>query len=486
MKHSRFDGLLRLMMIGAMMLGAACADSGSVASPDGGAPWSGADGDTDGDADTDGDTDADADGDTDADADGDTDTDADTATGSGGGSDTETETETETDRGTGGTDGDTDADTDTDTDGDTDADTDGDTDTDTDTDADIDTETDSGTGIPADGGDPDDAGPGGDAGDTDVCESVAVQAEVDPVYLVFAFDVSGSMGQGDLPWHDQSLKWDPISQATRAFLEDPASEGYFASMTFFPQGGRDDWCVDKSYVDPDVPMTALPSETFGVAMDAILEDEWAGWTPTVHVMNGIIEYILESREDAPGEYTIVLVTDGYPQGCTNTGNDLPGVVAAAQLGVAVAVDTYVIGVNNPPIEGAPDTVSNLGEIAAAGNTESAFIIDTGDPDQTALDFAAAIEAIRGATFACTVAIPPPPDDREFDKQKVRVTYSSDGGETELVYDPTCAESNAWRYDDPEQPTQIVLCEETCGALQNDRSGALEVEFSCVDTIIIII
>jgi hypothetical protein len=29
------------------------------------------------------------------------------------------------------------------------------------------------------------------------------------VHLAFAFDVSGSMGQGDEPWHDRTLKWDP-------------------------------------------------------------------------------------------------------------------------------------------------------------------------------------------------------------------------------------------------------------------------------------
>ena len=47
------------------------------------------------------------------------------------------------------------------------------------------------------------------------CASAHAEAELLPVYLAFAFDVSGSMGKGDKPWHDRTLKWDPVVAAIR-------------------------------------------------------------------------------------------------------------------------------------------------------------------------------------------------------------------------------------------------------------------------------
>src|SRR5690349_19260576 len=55
------------------------------------------------------------------------------------------------------------------------------------------------------------AGSGGtvDAGELDVdgaanaCATIGATASLEPLHLVFAFDVSGSMGKGDEPWHDK-------------------------------------------------------------------------------------------------------------------------------------------------------------------------------------------------------------------------------------------------------------------------------------------
>lgn len=330
-----------------------------------------------------------------------------------------------------------------------------------------------------------DGGISGDAGkgdsDMDVCESVAVQAEVDPAYLAFAFDISGSMGAGDEPWHDQTLKWEPLTEATQAFLEDPGSAGFFASMTFFPR--ELDKCEDSGYIEPDVPMTALPSNVFGAAMQDSIADGWGGGTPTRHVMAGVLGFVSQSRALNPGTYVVVLVTDGYPTGCSD--NSIDSVVTVAEGGVDLGIVTYIIGLNNPPIQGAPDTTASLGEIAAGGGTGDAFIIDTGDPRQTASDFASVIEQIRNSTIACTVSIPPPPDNRAFDKQKVRVVVTSAGSDTELVYNPSCDGDNAWRYDNPEQPSSIVLCDSTCTALQENPAASLSVEFACRNIIVIV-
>ncbi|MGK3994235.1 vWA domain-containing protein [Sorangium sp. So ce1024] len=348
-------------------------------------------------------------------------------------------------------------------------------------------------GTSGSGGSPDIGGPGpGSSGSGDgsptggdgTCASQSAAASLQPVYLAFAFDVSGSMGKGDKDWHDKALKWDPVVAATKQFFADPGSEGLTASLTFFP--AEDDKCSTDTYTTPDVPLTPLPSDAFAEAIDAVepkTKNDWRGDTPTSWVMRGTSEFIEAQRAQTPGKYAIVLVTDGYPQGCDRASDTIDAVVADAREALANNVPTYVIGVGNPPLPGAPDTVSNLDQIAVAGGTEGAVLIDTGDPSQTTAAFKAAVDRIRSASVSCTLGIPPAPDGRTFDKEKVRVLYASgDGSPASLPYDQSCATKDAWRYDEPANPTQIVLCDGTCAVVQADPAAALSVDFTCESVI----
>ena len=38
--------------------------------------------------------------------------------------------------------------------------------------------------------------------------------------------------------------------------------------------------------------------------------------------------------------------------------------------------------------------------------------------------------------------------------------------------------NAWYYDDPAHPTKIVLCDATCGAIEVDSTGEIDVQLGC--------
>lgn len=324
--------------------------------------------------------------------------------------------------------------------------------------------------------------------DGGACATVRASAERKPVHLAFAFDVSGSMGKGDEDWHDKSLKWDPVVKATRALFEaapgaDQASSGLSASLTFFP--AEDDKCEAASYAMPDVPMTPLPSPAFGEAIAAIepkSEDDWRGGTPTLFALQGTRTFIEQQRQMQPGTYAIVLVTDGYPQGCDDEEDSIEAVMAEAELARAAGISTYVIGVANPKIEDAPDTVSDLGKIAAAGGTERAFLIDTGDPEATTQAFDAALERIREATVSCNLAIPIAPDGRPFDKRKVVVQSSVSGVRGALPFDPHCTMANGWRYDDEANPKEIVLCPTACAAVEHEVSARVDVDFACEDVL----
>jgi hypothetical protein len=317
-------------------------------------------------------------------------------------------------------------------------------------------------------------GSGADSGGA--CASQSAKAEVLPVYLAFAFDRSGSMGKLDKAWHDPALKWNPVATATKAFFTDPASAGLSASLTFFPDQSNVR-CTVAAYTMPDVPMTELPSEVPGAAIDTVGSQDWLGGTPTLYAIRGVISFVQARQQATPGRYVIVLVTDGYPEGCDDD-DDMISAVSAEVSAVAATIPTYVIGVANPPISGAPETVVNLTQVAMAGGTGQAYIINTGDPIKTTTSFKAAVDSIRGAAISCDARIPPAPAGSTFDKQKVAVSYTSGGSKTALTYDAACSAGNSWHYDDPANPTQVVLCPSTCSAIQADPNAALSVEFSC--------
>jgi len=119
-------------------------------------------------------------------------------------------------------------------------------------------------------------------------------------------------------------------------------------------------------------------------------------------------------------------------------------------------------------------------VAERGGTESAFVIDTGNPEDTSARFKEVVDSIRETSFSCAVHIPDPPEGKAFDPTKVNVVYTNTVGETPLVRDDNCAADFAWRYDDPNDPDSIEMCESVCEAIKNDHEnqGELSVQFGC--------
>jgi hypothetical protein len=317
---------------------------------------------------------------------------------------------------------------------------------------------------------------------SNTCATVTTGVDLQPVHLAFAFDVSGSMGNGDRPYYDRTLKWDPVVSATKSFFASDGAKGLSASLTFFPGPNESKICSSSEYDQPDVAFTALPSPAFASAIDAIApknDSDWRSGTPTLAVMQGTAKFVANARGQEDGRYAIVLVTDGYPQLCSGDANKVDSVVAEAKVQLGNDLPTYVIGVANPAGKGGPDTVSDLHRIAAAGGTSKAVLIDTGNPAATASAFSAAIEQIRQATISCELTIPSEAEaGRAFDKSSVAVNYDGAAGPTKLIYDKACSGSMGWHYDDVNNPTQIVLCDQTCNTVRKDSTAKLGVEFAC--------
>jgi hypothetical protein len=317
------------------------------------------------------------------------------------------------------------------------------------------------------------------------CASSTARAELQGIELAFAFDVSGSMGKGDEPYHDRQLKWDPVVEASLSFFESEAIERVSASLVFFPtDADEDERCDVSSYARPDVELQELPSTDFRSAIVAITpedEDDWRGGTPTLAVLRATIGRV--NNLDAgvtSNKRAVVLVTDGTPQGCSEEDDSIDN-LANTVSELRKEVPVYVVGVANPITEeepDPPDNVSSLDLIAQAGGTNLPFLINTGDPQATIAAFSQAINSIRNQALSCEVAIPDPPTGMTLDINKVNVTVTSDGNVSALVYSEDCADPEAWRFDDEESPSAITLCPASCERTKSMQAATLDVEFGC--------
>jgi hypothetical protein len=267
------------------------------------------------------------------------------------------------------------------------------------------------------------------------CGSDSQSANVKPLVLMFTFDVSGSMGEGSTACYDRTLKWEPVVAATKAFFADAGSAGISATLTFFPgpdpnpdndgQGGMGGntldpaLCLGDAYTTPSVPLTELPSPAFAAALDAydplLSGTAWRIGTPTGPGLEGTIAQIEALKITQPdNKYVIVLVTDGAPALCDNATNDIDNVATILAGAAQDGIPTYVIGVDNPVVAdmggggmgGMGGTqceplANNLQALAEGGGTDTALIIDTGDPLKTSADFKTARIPLLGAYLTKT-------------------------------------------------------------------------------------
>jgi hypothetical protein len=97
------------------------------------------------------------------------------------------------------------------------------------------------------------------------------------------------------------------------------------------------------------------------------------------------------------------------------------------------------------------------------------------------DMATAV--VADAKISCEYPIPPPPDGQTIDSTKVNVLHTPSGGNPNTIYNvPTgtagCGTTGGWYFDVQTAPTKIIMCANTCAALQGDPGGKVEVLFGC--------
>jgi hypothetical protein len=302
------------------------------------------------------------------------------------------------------------------------------------------------------------------------CGTVKQKAQPLPVEILFGIDTSFSM--------DFESKWTSLSAALTSFVNDPASAGLDLGIQFFPLR---ETCDVAGYEALAVPVG--PQSTVGpLISQAIAAKMMAGGTPTVQILEGLVAYLQANPPMAGVKPIIVLATDGIPDSTClavpdgGTTNSLANAeaVAAAAFGGSSSIPTFVIGVGSD--------LTALNGLAAAGGTGSATLVsvgaDAGNPEQA---FVNALNAIRQQALPCEFAIP---SGTMLTPSETNVDYTPGTGATEsLVYVASSsgcsmAPTNGWYFDNPTNPTQVVLCSGACNVVKADPNGEVSVVLGC--------
>jgi hypothetical protein len=310
-----------------------------------------------------------------------------------------------------------------------------------------------------------------------ICAGQVSEAEHVELDMLIAMDGSGSMKDavdGGAP------KWDLVVAALDAFVNDQKSAGIGAGLTYF--GAPDGYdagdlvvsCDPADYARSAVGVDVLPRNAAAIAssLSAYVPQ---GGTPTRPALEGVVQQAHAWGSLHPSHrLIIVLATDGEPNDCDSTVEAVAS-IAATVVRETPSIATYVIGVGS--------NLSSLDQIAGAGGTGRAYVVDTGQG--TTASFLAALNAIRGeAALPCTYQLPPATALKKLDYERVNVDYTpgATGSTMPLLQVPdraSCAAAiNGWYYDNPRMPTSIALCPTSCTTVQSDPAGRIQVRVGC--------
>jgi hypothetical protein len=323
-------------------------------------------------------------------------------------------------------------------------------------------------------------GGAGTGGIRNECAALTLDGEPMPIDMYLMFDQSSSMGDPLAGSSPPSSWWQAAQKGVTSFVKDPRADGSrpgYAPMSvgiqFFPLDGQEPQSCMADYQTPEVELGLLPGNAGAVAA-AVQKHQPTSFTPTAAALNGAIAHMKEWARAHPYHApVVVLVTDGFPTECEP--RDLTDIaqIAKSALTVEPKVRTAVVGFNLPGGE-------NLNEIAAAGGTNKAFLINGGD---VASQFVDAMLNISFPSEVCTFSVPTPPQGQVLDVSQVVVTYTSSATMVEVpvprlngLGDCGLNMDEGWFYDSPMTPTQIDLCPGTCA---NVPRGSLRVSTGCV-------
>ena len=300
------------------------------------------------------------------------------------------------------------------------------------------------------------------------------------IYVVF--DVSGSMATKD---DGTTMRIDAVRGALLTFLNDPASSGIGVGIGYFgtqPLSCACTSCNPADYATPALTIAPLPGQLSAMST-SLAGATPTGETPTGAALRGSCQYAAGYKQAHPGhDVVLLLVTDGEPQapltsrngGCNPTLADAAAAATSCLTG-AVTIRTYVLGVG--------PSLQNLKQIAAAGGTTQAYLVENGG----GTEILAQLNQIRkDAAIPCSLQIPPATGAMPIDLHTVNVVAADANCNLTTIGNVSsaaaCGQAGGWYYDPPTQPTKIQLCDASCAQVSAPGTE-LRVSVGCATEII---
>ncbi|MEZ4225065.1 MAG: VWA domain-containing protein [Polyangiaceae bacterium] len=335
-----------------------------------------------------------------------------------------------------------------------------------------------GSGVAASGGTGGGGGSGGsiivDAGgsgglDPDAsCGAVSESAKNSPLHLYIMLDKSSSMAGN---------QWTSAVAGLNAFLASADSAGVSVGLKFFPrEADATPVCDQKAYSKPDVAFGVLPGNASALAAALGAATPNGLSTPTYPALGGGILKAIELAQNNPGDAAaVLLVTDGVPQGpasvCGTVNpedwNEIAS-LAAAGANFNPPVTTYVVG-----LPGVDQSFAN--QIAKAGGSSAAILVSN---TNVQAEFEKALAKVRGQALPCEYEIPDKVSKGEIAYDFVNVVLQSGGKSTNVLQTSDCNLGAGWYYDDPTDPSKILLCPSVCANLKQDFTASLQILMGC--------
>jgi hypothetical protein len=340
------------------------------------------------------------------------------------------------------------------------------------------------------------------------CAAAQAEANRTPLYMLFVLDGSGSMR-----WNG---KWAATVPALRAIFDDFAKNedpSLGAGLTVFAD--RRDITIGDYTAGPydkmDVPLGFVDA-TQRARFDARLTTEPYLGTPTFEVLDGQYKLMRAFTPTAPllpgGRKVVVFITDGIPD------PDMPAGPEGGRMALELAkqmtelpspegpIRTFVVGVGPFPVPA--DAVHSYspefcGALAVAGGTRASETCNPSEPldptntchfqvtppesreptaaeiDTLRQSFVDAITTVRLNALSCEYPLERRANGDALDPTKVNVVYRSGEGGKSIV--PNSA-ADGWTYDDPANPTKVVLNGPTCEKVKADARGKITVVLGC--------
>jgi hypothetical protein len=281
------------------------------------------------------------------------------------------------------------------------------------------------------------------------CGATSYTAEPKTLEMYVLFDDSGS-------WSNEN--WTVVKDAVKGFVTDDASDGIGVALSFFGSV-----CSPDAFITPQVGMNVLPANRAELQQALDAKDK-NGETVTQPALQGGIDFARDRlASGVNSRIVMLLVTDGRPDesdcnGVPEMPNDIPAVAMTAAEGFdnPVSIPTYVLAV-----AGGDDLTERLHSIAIAGGTNQAINADPA----TLTELFSDIRNQELAELPCEYDMPAAYA-ATHDPDLVNVTFSANTL-TRVADENECqaATAGGWYYDNPTDPTRIIVCSTTCDSFK---------------------